>query len=323
MLLLLSCVREKERVVSSQSILMQQGFANTMERTNEIHEIKLAMLPSKVSANPRISLWRIGMDDTYSHLSSLSRTTHARQQQASPYPVLPKRLTLCLICPFSPFLLSLNIHVLGNISTEYVAEETPVPTYYNAHLALEQLRVSCRPPPSFLPSDDPIRSLHPSQQEDETLGPRVLVVGEAGSGKSTLCKSLINWAVRMGKARRDGDWTDYGEGRKVMFVNLDPADVRPDLFSVSLRRSKRLNRDSCRTGSLYGTWHFLRKPHLLPPPHDNASPSLRNDALHLTSSTISAKSLLFHMGAFPIFKLACSNVERNQLLLRTHGMGQK
>jgi hypothetical protein len=143
-----------------------------------------------------------------------------------------KKLTLCLICSLSPFL-SLNIHVLGNISTEYVAEETPVPTYYNAHLALEQLRVSCRPPPSFLPSDDPIRSLHPSQQEDETLGPRVLVVGETGSGKSTLCKSLINWAIRMGKARRDGDWTDYGEGRKVMFVNLDPADVRHRLLLLS------------------------------------------------------------------------------------------
>jgi polyribonucleotide 5'-hydroxyl-kinase len=99
--------------------------------------------------------------------------------------------------------------------------------YFNAHLALEQLRGSCRPPPSFLPDDDPVHAVPSSQQEDETLGPRVLIVGEPGSGKSTVCKSLVNWAVRMGKARRDGDWTDMGDGRKVLFVNIDPSDVGP------------------------------------------------------------------------------------------------
>lgn len=53
--------------------------------------------------------------------------------------------------------------------------------YVNIHTAIEQIRVK-------------------SELDKETPAPRVMVVGPDDVGKSTLCKMLLNWAVRVGRS---------------------------------------------------------------------------------------------------------------------------
>lgn len=69
----------------------------------------------------------------------------------------------------------------------YVAEETPMVSYINAHAALDSLRRRAK--------------------EAGAMGPRAMVVGPQDSGKSTLCRTLLNYAVR-------ANW-------KPTFVDLD------------------------------------------------------------------------------------------------------
>ena len=81
--------------------------------------------------------------------------------------------------------------------------------YANVHLALEQMRVRA------------LRAVHgspPSSDDDEDTDanpepPRVLVLGPENSGKTTVSKILVNYAVRTGQ-----DWTP-------MLVNTDPGEV--------------------------------------------------------------------------------------------------
>ncbi|KAH9930627.1 uncharacterized protein B0H18DRAFT_992607 [Fomitopsis serialis] len=92
-------------------------------------------------------------------------------------------------------------------STEYVSDETPMHAYANVHLALEQMRVRALraahgSPPS---SDDEADDANPDP-------PRVLVLGPDNSGKTTVAKILVNYAVRTGQ-----DWTP-------MLVNTDPGE---------------------------------------------------------------------------------------------------
>jgi polyribonucleotide 5'-hydroxyl-kinase len=99
-----------------------------------------------------------------------------------------------------------------------------VPSYLNLHLALEQMRIQARVPPSF--------SSHvPYDARDEEPGPRVMVVGERSSGKTTLVKTLLNWAIKSGRSRKEGEAIEEGEGkgRGVMLVNLDVANVGASL----------------------------------------------------------------------------------------------
>ncbi|KAL3250133.1 hypothetical protein MRX96_055731 [Rhipicephalus microplus] len=69
----------------------------------------------------------------------------------------------------------------------YVAKETPMIFYANIHAVLEQMRQKC--------------------EEDDSKGPTVLVVGPTDVGKSSLCRILLNYAVR--------------QGRRPIFVDLD------------------------------------------------------------------------------------------------------
>jgi hypothetical protein len=116
---------------------------------------------------------------------------------------------------------SLHGHVEGETSTDYVAEETPMPSYLALHQAFERLRASAVAPSTAV-----------TLNQDESLGPQVLFIGEKDSGKTTLIKTLANWAIRAGRARTDvlvaaKDEPDEGEGksRGVMLVNLDPSEV--------------------------------------------------------------------------------------------------
>lgn len=100
-------------------------------------------------------------------------------------------------------------HVTGQPSTEYVSEETPMKAYGNLHIALEKMRVRSlfTLMGSSLTPGEPLSNARPSES------PRVLVIGPANSGKTTLCKILTNYCVRAGQ-----DWTP-------VLVNVDPNDV--------------------------------------------------------------------------------------------------
>ncbi|KAG6832055.1 Cleavage polyadenylation factor subunit clp1 [Tricholoma furcatifolium] len=96
-------------------------------------------------------------------------------------------------------------HVTGQPSTEYVSNETPMVAYANLHIAFEQMRVRA------------FRVLHgsPPRGDDPsaiTDPPRVLILGPENSGKTTLSKILVNYAVRAGQ-----DWTP-------LLVNVDPSE---------------------------------------------------------------------------------------------------
>lgn len=80
--------------------------------------------------------------------------------------------------------------------------------YANLHLALEQMRV--RALRAIRGSPVPPGS---GPQEARTEPPRVLVVGPEHAGKTTLCKLLVNYAVRTGQG-----WTPF-------LVNVDPSEV--------------------------------------------------------------------------------------------------
>lgn len=74
---------------------------------------------------------------------------------------------------------SCTITMTGNLEDAYVAKETPMILYLNIHTALEQMRVNA--------------------EIEGQIGPRVMIVGPDDVGKSTLCRMLLNWAVRVGR----------------------------------------------------------------------------------------------------------------------------
>ncbi|CAH0389272.1 unnamed protein product [Bemisia tabaci] len=78
----------------------------------------------------------------------------------------------------------------GRKNSCYTAKETPMMFYLNCHACLEQLRQKA--------------------EQDNTRGPVTMIVGPVDVGKSTLCRILLNYAVRMG-----------GQGRRPIFVDLD------------------------------------------------------------------------------------------------------
>lgn len=84
-----------------------------------------------------------------------------------------------------------TLAIRGKTDVSYVAKETPMVQYLNTHTALEQLRKTA--------------------DENNGQGPIVMVVGPMDVGKSTLCKILLNYAVRMGRRPIYVD-LDVGQG---------------------------------------------------------------------------------------------------------------
>ncbi|KAK6524457.1 Cleavage polyadenylation factor subunit clp1 [Arthrobotrys megalospora] len=105
---------------------------------------------------------------------------------------LPYTFTCCKSAIYTWTGCSLSIE--GSPSVEYIAEETPMSTYLNLHIALEKLRVGA--------SDCPPTA-------EGAQGPRILLVGPPDVGKTTLCKILTGYSIR--------------QGRKPMVINLDTA----------------------------------------------------------------------------------------------------
>lgn len=79
------------------------------------------------------------------------------------------------------------LSVRGEMDVHYIAKETPMLQYLNSHAALEQLRMMA--------------------DEKNDIGPIAMVVGPCDVGKSTICKILLNYAIK--------------QGRTPIFVDLD------------------------------------------------------------------------------------------------------
>ncbi|KAI0072264.1 hypothetical protein K474DRAFT_1693123 [Panus rudis PR-1116 ss-1] len=107
-----------------------------------------------------------------------------------------------------------TIEVTGQPSTDYTSDETPMAAYANVHLALEAMRVRSLLHAQITASPD--TATPEDLQEDAENGPsdppRVLILGPENSGKSTVAKILINYAVRAGQ-----DWCP-------MLINVDPRE---------------------------------------------------------------------------------------------------
>lgn len=125
-----------------------------------------------------------------------------------------------------------DLEVIGKASTEYVAEESTAPSYMALHLALERARLASVAPKHFIPSVEPPPRLQAGtegqESDEEKPGPHVMVIGSVASGKSTLVKTLANWAVKSGRTKL--------EGPGLLLVNLNPNDgawTIPGTFSIA------------------------------------------------------------------------------------------
>lgn len=83
------------------------------------------------------------------------------------------------------------LHVSGKMDVCYISKETPMVQYVNCHAALEQFRMEA--------------------EEKDRYGPVAMVVGPMDVGKSTLCRILLNYAVRVGRRPLYAD-LDVGQG---------------------------------------------------------------------------------------------------------------
>lgn len=84
------------------------------------------------------------------------------------------------------------VQVQGKMEVDpYTSKETPMMMYLNTHAALEQLRLKA--------------------EKDSTRGPICMLVGPTDVGKSTVCRLLLNYAVRLGRRPIFAD-LDVGQG---------------------------------------------------------------------------------------------------------------
>merc|ERR1719323_3017750 len=85
-----------------------------------------------------------------------------------------------------------RVQVQGSMEVEpYTSKETPMLMYLNTHAALEQLR----------------QKAEEARGKENARGPICMLVGPTDVGKSTVCRLLLNYAVRL--------------GRKPIYVDLD------------------------------------------------------------------------------------------------------
>jgi polyribonucleotide 5'-hydroxyl-kinase len=85
-----------------------------------------------------------------------------------------------------------RVQVQGSMEVEpYTSKETPMLMYLNTHAALEQLRQKA--------------------EKEGTRGPICMLVGPTDVGKSTVCRLLLNYAVRLGRKPIHVD-LDVGQG---------------------------------------------------------------------------------------------------------------
>ncbi len=96
----------------------------------------------------------------------------------------------------------------------YTSKETPMITYANVHAGLEELRQAAEnagPAAAANQTSGGPAGGDGASADVSGKGPVVLVVGPTDVGKSTLCRLLLNYAVRM--------------GRRPLYVDLDVGQV--------------------------------------------------------------------------------------------------
>lgn len=82
---------------------------------------------------------------------------------------------------------SCKIRLTGKTESAYISKDTPMISYLNVSFAIENLRKEA--------------------EKTESPGPRVLICGAQDVGKTTLCRILLNYGVRL--------------GRRPIFIDLD------------------------------------------------------------------------------------------------------
>ncbi|XP_018014894.1 protein CLP1 homolog isoform X2 [Hyalella azteca] len=80
-----------------------------------------------------------------------------------------------------------RLRLMGKTTGTYIATETPMVMYLNTHGCLERLRRNAE------------RATRSSDEASHARGPICMVVGPGDVGKSTLCRILLNYAVRFGR----------------------------------------------------------------------------------------------------------------------------
>lgn len=84
-----------------------------------------------------------------------------------------------------------SVEIHGVVDGAYVSKETPMLMYLNLHAALDQMREKAK-------------------KNVELFGPKIMITGPGDVGKSTLCRILLNYAVRL---RRHPVFVDIDVGQ--------------------------------------------------------------------------------------------------------------
>lgn len=110
-----------------------------------------------------------------------------------------------------------TLETRGWVSSIYVAQDTPMKSYVNTHAQLEARR------------DKALQALQAGHSN--VTGPRVMVVGETDSGKSTLANILAAYAVRLGRCPTFVD-LDVGQGMVTVPGGIAAAALDSNSMSV-------------------------------------------------------------------------------------------
>ncbi|PKA47635.1 Protein CLP1 like [Apostasia shenzhenica] len=108
-----------------------------------------------------------------------------------------------------------TIELDGISEVEYVADETPMVSYVNVHAVLDGRRARAKS----------------GNDADSSQGPRVIVVGPTDSGKSSLCRMLLNWACKRSWIPTFVD-LDVGQGSTTIpgCIAASPVELPLDAF---------------------------------------------------------------------------------------------
>lgn len=98
-------------------------------------------------------------------------------------------------------------------ASQYSSTSTTQPQLISLHLALERTRLLARRFLKSAANGSTTTAAPPADHQGVTRGPRVMVVGPASSGKTSVVKGLVNMAMGTGMG-----WTPG-------VIGLDPASV--------------------------------------------------------------------------------------------------